>query len=180
MKKSFLAHRKQSGTFAVEFAVLAFGLVFFIAFCGDVVMRLSTHGKLDRIAYSSVSVIRERTALFSGVDMTAADSAQFNDLWGIAQNSLQRVMGSGYDADKYGMVLEVLTFDNAGVAQPLVTFTDAVDSNCQVDSALGALIAGSATSLYRVTLCYETDNWFGSLVGKNYGLVRSNALSVGR
>lgn len=179
MKNSLFARRKQSGTFAVEFAVLAFGLVFVFAFCGDVVMRLSTHGKLDRIAYSSVSMIRERTALFSGVDMTASDSTQFNDLWSIAQNSLQRVMG-GYEAEKFGMVLEVLTFNDAGVAQPLITFTDSNDSNCQVSNALGAIIADSATSLYRVTLCYQTDNWFGSLIGKDYGLVRSNALSVGR
>lgn len=179
MKNSFIRGRKQSGTFAVEFAVLAFGLVFLIAFCGDVVMRLATHGKLDRIAYSSVSMIRERTALFSGVDMKASDSTQFNDLWSIAQSSLQRVMG-GYEVEKFGMVLEVLTFDDTGVAQPLIIFTDSDDSNCQVSSALGSIISGSATSLYRVTLCYQTDNWFGSLIGKDYGLVRSNALSVGR
>lgn len=179
MKCSFLVRRKQSGTFAVEFAVLAFGLAVLIAFCGDVVIRLSTHGKLDRIAYSTVSMIRERTALFSGVDMTASDSTQFNDLLSIAQGSLQRVMGA-YEGEKFGMVLEVLTFDDAGVVQSLVTFKDSDDSNCQVSTALAAIIADSATSLYRVTLCYETDNWFGGIVGKDYGLVSSNALSVGR
>lgn len=180
MKNSFVTRRKQSGSFVVEFAVLAVvALAALIVFCGDVVMRLSIHGKLDRIAYSSVSMIRERSALFSGLDMTAADTTQFNDLVIIAQNSFQRVMGS-YDAEKFGMVLEVQTFDDEGVAQPLITFTDSDDSNCQVNSALGAIIADSATSLYRVTLCYETDNWFGGLMGKDYKLVSSNALSVGR
>lgn len=180
MKNQFVARSKQSGTFAVEFAVLAIVvLVALIGFAGDAVMRLSIHGKLDRLAYSSVSVIRERTALFSGVDMTASDSAQFNDLLVITQNSFQRVMGS-YSADKFGMVLEVLTFDDEAVAQPLITFTDSVDSNCQVGSALSPVITDSATTLYRVTLCYEADNWFGGIMGKDYGLVSSNALSVGR
>lgn len=180
MKNLFKAHRKQRGVFAVEFAVLALGLAVLIVFCGDIVIRLSTHGKLDRVAYSSVSMIRERTALFGGVDMTASDTAQFNDLLNIARSSLQRVMPSSYEAESFGMVLEVLTFDNAGQVQPVVTFSDAVDSKCQLSSALAPIIPDSATTLYRVTLCYETDNWFGDLVGKDYGTVSSNAISVGR
>lgn len=175
-----IARKKQSGTFVVEFAVMAFGLSLLIAFCGDVVTRLATKGKLDRIAYSTVSIIRERTVLFGDENMEAGDTTEFSDLVSIAQDSLQRVMPQAYEAANFGMILEVLTFDDAAQPQTLISFKDSDDSNCAVDTALSAVITDSATTLYRVTICYETDNWFGDLVGEDYGIVRSNALSVGR
>jgi len=182
--------KSQSGTFVVEFAVISFILALLIAFCGDLVVRLSTKGKLDRAAYSAVTVIKERTALFDQVDLhlLASDeqSQQFSDLKDIVKGSLVRTLGTGFSAENFGMTLDVIGYSLDGQLMDAVSFTLNEDEgiSCEPAVAMNTLLSSlqldSTPSLYRVTLCYQTENWFGELLGKDYGIVSSNAMSVGR
>ena len=179
----------QNGTFVVEFAVISFILALVMAFCGDLVVRLSTKGKLDRAAYSAVTVAKERTALFSGVEYHLLESnlrqSEFDDLAMIVKASLSRTMGH-FDEQMFGMTLDVVGYSTAG--QLLASVSVALDGDdgiaCEpldTMSQLATTLALTSTpSLYRVTLCYKTDNWFGGLMGVDYGVVSSSAVSVGR
>ncbi|MCO4784962.1 tight adherence pilus pseudopilin TadF [Marinomonas atlantica] len=184
--RSFIKRKKQIGTFVVEFAVMATALAMVLAFCGDTVIRLSTKGKLDRLAYSAVTIIKERGALFEGVDFQTTNTAQFESLTDIVQNSLDRTLGS-FSADRFGMALEVQTFNADGDPLTLITQQNSQDEGIEcvpttaLDGSLSVVSSqGQQVSLYRVTVCYQTVNWFGALVGRDYGIVSSNAVSVGR
>lgn len=185
MKKrsSYLHHSRIEGTFTVELGVMALAFSLIFAFCGDVVVRLSTKGKLDRMAYSAVTIIKERTALFDTNDFSNNDDAQFNSLVTIVSNSLKRTLGS-FDETEFGMTLEVALSDGKTVISKTTKKTDE-DITCEPAEALTSAIAvtksdKTKTTLYRVTLCYQTENWFGALVDKDYGLVSTNAVSIGR
>ena len=182
--------KSQSGSFVVEFAVISFILALLIAFCGDLVVRLSTKGKLDRAAYSAVTVIKERTALFDQVDLHLLESddqsQQFSDLKDIVKGSLVRTLGTGFSAENFGMTLDVIGYSLDGQLMSAISFTLNEDEgiSCEPAVAMNTLLSSlqldSTPSLYRVTLCYQTENWFGELLGKDYGIVSSNAMSVGR
>ena len=182
--------KSQSGTFVVEFAVISFILALLIAFCGDLVVRLSTKGKLDRAAYSAVTVIKERTALFDQVDLHLLESddqsQQFSDLKDIVKGSLVRTLGTSFSAENFGMTLDVIGYSLDGQLMSAISFTLNEDEgiSCEPAVAMNTLLSSlqldSTPSLYRVTLCYQTENWFGELLGKDYGIVSSNAMSVGR
>ncbi|WP_417551947.1 tight adherence pilus pseudopilin TadF [Marinomonas fungiae] len=167
----------------VEFSIvgLVFGLA--LAFCADVVIKLSVKGKLDRMSFSAVSVIKERTQLFDETVFTISQ-AEFNQVNTIVQSSLNRTI-SNFSAQKYGSVLEVQTFNASQSAQPLQTFRGG-GLNCELNNgALDPSLAvvtswGRRTTLYRVTLCYETENWFGDIIGEDYRIVSSSSVMVGR
>lgn len=58
---------KQRGIFSIEFAIVGICFSLLLAFSGDVIIKLSIKGKLDRLSYSLVNVLKERTQLY-GMD----------------------------------------------------------------------------------------------------------------
>lgn len=184
--KSFLKAKQQTGTFVVEFAAMAIALGMVLAFCGDTIVRISTKGKLDRMAYSAVSIIKERTNLFDGNDFQTTDQQQFDDLSNIVKGSLSRTLFS-FDPNMFGMALEVQKFDEEQNPLTLITQRNAEDEGIActpspvLDDTLSVTTSqGGKASIYRVTLCYQTINWFGAVTGREYGLVSSNAVAIGR
>lgn len=183
-QKMLTLKKSTQGTFMVEFAIVgvAFGLV--LAFCSDIVVQMTVKGKLDRMSFSGVSLIKERTQLFDDSNFTITKS-EFDKSDRILQNSLQRTM-SNFDSNKYGSLLEVQTYqtNSAMSAKPLITHRGGV-LTCSPPDALDTSLAvvtswGRKTTLYRLTLCYDTENWFGDLIGKDYKRVSSTSLMVGR
>ncbi|WP_254795850.1 tight adherence pilus pseudopilin TadF [Moritella viscosa] len=39
---------------------------------------------------------------------------------------------------------------------------------------------GRRASIYRVTMVYRTENWFGALIGEEFNTVSSSAIMIGR
>jgi tight adherence protein F len=182
---------KQRGVFSVEFALIAVFFSVLLVFSGDVIIKLSTKGKLDRLSYSLVSIIKERSKLYP-VDSTLTQAeieaeadtntdAEVDDIYLIASRSLARTMGS-FEPASLGMRVEQITYN------PDRQIEDVRGTGCNVNQPLNALLTplgvvtswGRNVGLYRVTLCYQTDNWFGNLVGQRYTTVSSSSVITGR
>ncbi|MBJ7551486.1 tight adherence pilus pseudopilin TadF [Marinomonas ostreistagni] len=175
------SHRRPhrlKGNFLVEFSIV--GLVFAAAlsFASDTMISFSVKGKLDRLAYSGVGLLKERTALFGSNQLTVSD-AEFQQLDTILQNSLTRMLSS-FDTTKYGIRLE--TWDpDAGYSSRDRGQITCTQSDLDLSSDLSVMTSwGREASLYRITLCYETPNWFGRFVTNDDTVVRSDALMIGR
>lgn len=154
-----------------------------LVFSGDVIIKLSVKGKLDRLSYSLVNVIKERTQLYDGnLQMTDKD---INDIDLIARHSLERTFGN-YDASHYGLLIESQRFSGIGQALP-ATHETRGSLTCRVAEPISQLqhlsvvsVWGHQMPLYRVTLCYRTDNWFGDLVSTQFTDVTSDSIVIGR
>ncbi|RUM48906.1 MAG: hypothetical protein DSY85_16750 [Marinomonas sp.] len=188
MSRRLRANNSQRGTFVVEFAAISFALVLLMAFCGDLVIRLATKGKLDRMAYSAVTIVKERSALFAAEDFQLLDGSarqtQFDELHKIVEASLIRTMGS-FNAQQFGMTLDVIGIgENDELVGGSNTLPDDQGIQCESSQSMQTLVTAlkldTSPTLYRITLCYETVNWFGGLLDEDYGMVRSHAISIGR
>ncbi|MBV7299183.1 ATP-binding protein [Enterovibrio sp. NIFS-20-8] len=172
---------KQRGTFSVEFALLAVVFAAFIILTGDIVIKLSMQGQLDRLSYSMVNVLKERTQLYDP-DFMEIDSQSTRELNSIISHSLGRMV-SNYDASKMGTTFESLTFPNG--RQTLDTIEQG--GGCQLTDTLAdhqdlSMMTswGRRASLYRVTICYETDNWAGASFDTEFTTVQSSSIMMGR
>lgn len=178
---------KQRGNFTVEFAII--GLVFSLlfVFSGDVVIKLSYKGKLDRLSYSMVDIIKERTQLYDeNYELTEHN---VNTVINIARSSLARTI-SQFDSKKFGYLVEAVTFDSRQFPTyrvfPYAGGTS-IGLQCTAHQPLNEMTHlskittwGRRSTLYRVTLCYDTDNWIGDLLGMEFSRVQSHAVIIGR
>lgn len=177
----------QRGTFTVEFAIvgLIFSLLF--VFSGDVIIKLAYKGKLDRLAYSLVNIVKERTQLYD--DSYSLTPANVTTVANIAEASLRRMI-TDFDSNKFGYVIEAVTFD-ASHRSTYQAFSSNVVGNsaiqCNTPNKLNQMMHlskittwGRPSTLYRVTLCYETANWIGDLLNMNFTRVESDAVMIGR
>lgn len=170
---------KQKGTFSIEFALL--GVVFstMLLFTADTVVKLSVQGKLDRLSYSLVNILKERTQLY-GKDDHSLTNAMANELFGFAQGSLSRTLGS-YESDRLHGDIEVLSFDQNN---RMSTDSRTLNGGCNGSQSITNFQSLSMTTswgrraaLYRVTLCYDSDNW--AFDGDDTTLL-SSSLMMGR
>ncbi|MCG7497042.1 ATP-binding protein [Vibrio sp. Of7-15] len=173
----------QRGTFSVEFAIVGIFFALLLVFSGDIIIKMSIKGKLDRLAFSMVSILKERTELYD--DDYKITSAEVDAIFDITRNSLARTLGS-YEASRLGMLVEEQTFRDINSPNAAVRFSRG-QQTCQVSQFLSQLTDlsvvtswGRQASLYRVTLCYETDNWVGELLGEQFTTVSTNAIMIGR
>lgn len=174
---------KQGGTFSIELAMVGVFFSLLIAFSGDVIIKLSLKGKLDRLSYSLVNVIKERTQLYDSNFLLTSD--EVNEVDTIAQHSLRRTF-LPFDAKKYGLLVEELSFQQSGSSGAVFSERRG-DINChqaQIIDELQPLTVisnrGRQMPLYRVTVCYATDNWIGNIVGEVFTHVMSDSVVIGR
>jgi tight adherence protein F len=174
---------KQRGIFSIEFAIVGVFFSLLLVFSGDVIIKLSVKGKLDRLSYSLVNVLKERTELY-GMDYQLTKK-EVDSLNMIAKNSLSRTFGA-FDETRYGILVEELSFSEIEVPNPIISEQRGAET-CHVGESIGNLKQLTVLSmkrrimpLYRVAICYESDNWFGSLVDKKYTTVMSDSIVIGR
>lgn len=173
---------KQRGNFTIEFALVGVIFSLLLVFSGDVIIKLSVKGKLDRLSFSLVNVLKERTQLFDeDYQITSSEAKSINE---IARNSLRRTLMT-YENDRLGVLVEELTFSDIGTPNILKSFS--YEGGCVVTNTLAELEYLSVitswdrqASLYRVTACYETDNWSGELLGEEFTTVSSSSVIIGR
>ncbi|WP_394209275.1 tight adherence pilus pseudopilin TadF [Enterovibrio calviensis] len=178
---------KQRGVFIIELTMILLVLSLIIVFTMDVVVKQTVKGKLDRLSYSLVSLLRERSQLFEGNETMTFDEAAKS--FSLIQRSLNSTMGN-FDISRLGMVIEQQRFDanknpiTAVVNQHIFTLGA---YSCEPEEPLRQKMDLSPVTqfdnklaLYQVTLCYRTDNWYGDLAGETFERVRSISLSFGR
>lgn len=180
---------KYRGSFTIEFAIIAVFMSMIIVFTADMVVKQSTEGMLDRMSYSAVSVIKERTQLYSSdSDSQVMTKQQVQEVDSIVEQSLTRTMAN-FDTSLYGAFYEEYVFSGRGKGQYIDFSVGGNGSDCQPEKRLtyqNALAFSPVTNesrrapVFQVTLCYQTNNWFGQLVGGDYQWVRSNSIILGR
>lgn len=179
--------RKVSGAFTVELALVATVLSLLLSFTGDIVVKLSMRGKLDRLSFSAVSIIKERTQLYANVDeLTQQD---VDRVFSLLSDSLARTTGN-YQSNRFsGLVEEQLYDGTTALASNQFVPSGAASSSCrptqslaQIRDQVGVVTSwGRNARLYRITLCYETGSWFGQVIGSDqFRHVSSSAVIIGR
>lgn len=175
------------GVFTIEVAIIALFMSAVLVFTSDVVVKQSVEGMLDRMSYSAVSVIKERTQLYENAIMT---DEQINQVNTIVRRSLQRTM-SQFDSSRYRAFYQQFHFTHAGEQGSLTQRVrgEATGANCQPLVPLSFAQArklspltneGRRADVFQVTLCYRTENWYGQLVNKNFEWVSSTSVLIGR
>ncbi|EEX34230.1 MULTISPECIES: tight adherence pilus pseudopilin TadF [Vibrio] len=168
---------KQEGSFTVEFALIGVMLSFVWAFSGDIIIKMSTKGKLDRLSYSLVNILKERTQLYeAGLSITQEDALVLSN---IATNSLSRTVGA-FDSNKLAVVVEARTYDPQAHTDRFGPAACQPNGLERLDNLSVLTTWDRQAPLYRVTICYETDNWIGSLLGQEYQIVSSSSILIGR
>ena len=187
---------KQKGTFAIEFALVGVFLAVIIAFSGDVIVKVSVKGKLDRLSYSIVSLAKEKTQLY-GDDRYKIQNDDVDLLYTVAKNSLSRTIGD-FESDKFGMIMEEQTYSGTSLDALYTRRLGSADSSdgatatCVEGTSLSTIEGsdntrlsvlttwGRMASVYRVTMCYETENYVGSALGSDFTVVKSSSVILGR
>ncbi|CAM3794676.1 hypothetical protein VA7868_03105 [Vibrio aerogenes CECT 7868] len=177
----------QRGNFTVEFAIIGVVLSLLLTFSADVIVKLSGKGKLDRLSYAMVNLLKERTQLYEENYVPDQDSVDL--IVTIATGSLQRTMGR-FNPLNFGYLIESVTFD-AQQNATYTTFPSGTASLSGIQCVLREPLSqmtylskmttwGRRSALYRVTLCYNTDNWIGQLLHVDFIRIQSDAVSIGR
>lgn len=178
---------KQKGTFTIEFALVGVFFAMLLLFSVDMLIKLSMKGKLDRLSYSIVSVLKERTQLYEGRDNYLQDS-EGELLFTVVKNSLARNTGN-FDASKLGMRIEEQTYQDDINFTPNTLVTKTFPANaCPVGTSLSSIEEDLSvestwrrkTTLYRVTLCYETDNLIADILSNGFTKVQSSSVIIAR
>ena len=180
MRRNRLKFEKShlKGTFMVEFAIVGIFFAAALAFCADSVVIISTKGKLDRLAYSGVSLVKERTILFDEDDFSVSD-AEFTQLEKLLKNALQRTL-INFDSQRFGIRLETW-IPEVGASAPKnggAVTCNAMPALTEDSSVMTTW--GRRASVYRVTLCYDVPSWFAAFIPQSQTLIQSNALMIGR
>lgn len=173
---------KQKGNFTVEFAIVGVAFSFLIIFSADVIVKLSLKGKLDRLSYSVANILKERTQFYN--DSYTLSKAETRTLNTIAKQSMRRT-SQNFDGKRWGMHIEALQF-NSRDESVVVSFpegTQPITPSIGMDSLRNLAVMtswGRRASIYRVTMVYRTENWFGALIGEEFNTVSSSAIMIGR
>ena len=191
MKQRTKSLDKQSGVFLTEFAVVASVMALFMVFISDMVSKQTIQGHLQRLSYSGVNVIKERTQLYELEFDEKNSPNQAQDLYEVLSASMKRTM-SGFDNKKFGMYLEQLQLVENENNEDVPALKQEHSKGMQCRPATGQSLTeldnslfvetswGRRATLYQVTLCYEGDNWYGDLVDETFTTVRASSIMLGR
>lgn len=178
---------KNRGVFTIELAIIAIFMSGLLVFTADVVVKQSIRGMLDRMSYSAVSVLKERTQLYNGSALINA--AQVGEVDHIVQQSLSRTLPN-FDPARYSALYQQYHFTDDNSGNRRVDIRRGINhASCQPPLPLTRNQAeqlspitneGRRSAVYEVTLCYRTDNWFGQLMNETYEWVASNSIIIGR
>jgi tight adherence protein F len=172
---------KQYGTFSIEVALVALALSLLLAFTADIVIKQSYKGKLDRLSFSMVSLLRERTQLY---DNNALTKPQVNNLHKIIIGSLKRTV-EDFSEDKLSVIFEQVRFKDK---KPSGFFEQKFGSIiCGPTKKLSELVFLSPKTmrdrklpLYQVTICYQAPSLLNDIFGLEDYSVKSFFIALER
>ena len=160
---------KQKGSFVIELAFVLMFLCLLTLFTADIAMQLFTRAKLDRVSYSLVNVLKERTRFYNGNNILTQDDYDQLDI--IAKKLLPDT--------NYNVLI------NSTVPTEAITPT-VKPVKCSPIIINPALIPISSLTdvkfpVYQVTVCSAFNSWFGKFThGKNTFVIQSTSVMPGR
>ena len=160
---------KQKGSFVIELAFVLMFLCLLTLFTADIAMQLFTRAKLDRVSYSLVNVLKERTRFYEGNNTLTQDDYDQLDI--IAKKLLPDT--------NYNVLI------NSTVPTEAITPT-VKPVKCSPITINPALIPISSLTgvkfpVYQVTVCSAFNSWFGKFThGKNTFVIQSTSVMPGR
>lgn len=164
----------ERGSFAIELAFVLTFISLLYLFVMDISQQLLTRGQLDRLSYSLVSVLKERSRFFLADDGTvrlAVNTVDLDRLWSISEAAL---------GDNVGLMIE--SASASGDSQRLSRgITCGQVSPLHLSEVFTQLKSeeGEPLPLYRVTLCKQINAWFNATASATHRL-QSVSLMVGR
>lgn len=171
---------KQQGAFTVELAFVLFFTSALLIFTGDIALQLLNRMNLDRVSYSLVNILKERTRFYEENPIVTVREVEDMDI--LAARLLGYPKTS--EAAPYGIRVEWLVDDSyAAIDKGIEGGTP-----CRPDDSLkdkASLVPTSSADktfpLYQVTLCLKTDSWFNQFWGdseRHY--IHSSSVMPGR
>lgn len=158
----------ERGVFAIEMSFVLFFIAALLMFTADIAFKLFSRVALDRVSYSLVNIVKERSRFYD--KRIILNQQDIDDVANLASRILT-------EKHPFGLSVQSLY---QGVHQTFDT-----DTGCNVPALSAELvpenIAGTGFPLYQVTLCYEIDNWFDRFSGRTTkSRLQSTSVIVGR
>jgi hypothetical protein len=161
---------KQRGSFSVEAVFALLLLSFILLFVGGLSIQIQLKERSERVSYSLVNLLKERTRFFSGNNPIApADSDLIYD---IASDLLD-----DHPAEDIGLVIESF---GGGLNQ---SFSDGMA--CQAERPIDSYselvpvnLEGDVFPIYQVTVCIRSSGLLSLVPGTR--VIRSSSLFPGR
>ena len=148
-----------------------------MVFTGDIAFKLFNRVALDRVSYSLVNIIKERTRFYN--KDFVLNQGDINDIQILASRLLSgnRPFGLRVESLHNGVFQ---TFDgnvsNAPVCSRIDSLTQARRTALAPEN-----LAGKSFPLYQVTLCYQVESWFDKFLGNSTkSHLQSTSVIVGR
>ncbi|WP_246201551.1 tight adherence pilus pseudopilin TadF [Budvicia diplopodorum] len=179
----------ESGSVAVEFAMIGVVLTFLTAFLVDLVLQQAMIGKLDRVTYSVAGTLRERTQLYHNDEYL--NQRQVDTISQLAKKVLLD-MESGADLSNLSITVEELHFVepkltsnlHSRVVSRYNSFRSGPETctpytklnNMQDLSPKGSY--GRWVPMYQVTLCLPSVSWFTRFTGGGDGKTQHKSFSI--
>lgn len=166
---------KQKGVFMIEMSFVMFFLAALLFFTGDIAYKLFNRVNLDRVSYSLVNIVKERTRFYDGrLELIESDVSELHTLakrllnghsqFGLRVESLINEQPQGYDQSEGDSISCKKT-----------------DSLSKRGNLAPENLKNEKFPLYQVTLCYKVNNWFDRFFGKNKDTyLHSTSVIVGR
>lgn len=160
---------KQKGSFVIELAFVLMFLCLLNLFTADIAMQLFTRAKLDRVSYSLVNVLKERTRFYDGNNtLTQHDYDQINSIAG------KLLPGTNYS----------ILINSTVTANPITPNVKSVKcSPIEINPDLIPIssLTGVTFPVYQVTVCTSFHSWFGKFThGKTDFVIQSTSVIPGR
>ncbi len=161
--------KKQKGSFVIELAFVLMFLCLLTLFTADIAMQLFTRAKLDRVSYSLVNVLKERTRFYKGNNiLTQDDYDQINSIAG------KLLPGTNYS----------ILINSTVTANPITPNVKSVKCSpvaINPDLIPISSLTGVKFPVYQVTVCTSFHSWFGKFThGKTDFVIQSTSVIPGR
>lgn len=183
-KVSFI--HQNTGSVSIEASIIFGLLIILIVFIGDIGKALINQGKMNRLSYTLVSIIRESSLFENSQDTTALNASS---LYKILTNLKKDFLPKNSDVS---LKIEVMYFSSASSNTPKaekVVSYDFGQTTCKLPNSMeeNANLSVQASHkrylpLYRVTTCMEQKTSFSpikNLVEKIIP-IHSSSLALGR
>lgn len=156
-------------------------------------MKLGMKGRLDRLSYSTVNLMKEQTSLAKDYSFDAGN------IFNLVRNSLYRTTSQdAFDPNNLTVLVETLTTQasssgivtteissmhgntesplGSSASKPLKSYVDSLSTSTvqEVDDegntenivlTLAPYLGGGVyADVYQVNVCYKTENWYGDFI----------------
>ncbi|AQS38109.1 hypothetical protein Sps_02962 [Shewanella psychrophila] len=171
---------KQQGSFTVELAFVLFFTSALLVFTGDIALQLLNRVNLDRVSYSLVNILKERTRFYEEKPIVTASEVDEIDILAA------RLLGypNTSEAAPYGVRVEWLVDGGyGGIDKGIGGGTPCrPDDSLQDKASLVPINSAHKTfPLYQVTLCLKIDSWFNQFWGDSeQHYIHSSSVMPGR